>query len=199
MSINESTISAQDADRVQEISRELDKMVLEIDKNNRKLKELEKSKDSLRSHFFSLVNEYIEKSGTAENQVVYEKCASRAQAESYVHDNFPGWRLIQYKPDQLVIEEDPAQMRFTWTTEDGYQISRTTAVVGTQFDYDKLHDTDRELFEQIVDMKITYVLDEKKAQSIIEERPEVLPILQESTKLGKVQLRMSSPKKVVDE
>ena len=199
MNINGKTTSAQDVSRLQEISRDLNRVVLDIESNQRKLKELEKSKESLRAHFFDLVNEYIEKSGTAETQVVYEKCASRARAESYVEDNYPGWRLVQYDPDQIVIEEDPSQMRFEWTTDEGYRIGRTTAVVGTKFDYDVLEENDPDLFKQIVDVKTVYELNEKKAQKLIEEHPEYLPVLQEATKYGKVQLRMSSPKKVVDE
>jgi hypothetical protein len=199
MNIKETNTSVPAAERLQEISKDLDRVIIDIEKNNRKLKELEKSKESLRSHFFSLVDEYIGISGTTETQVVNVKCASRAEATEYIQENYPGWILVQYEPDQIVIEEDPSQMKFSWTTEDGYQINRTTAVVGTKFDFDKLMWFDEELFNEIVESKVVYELNEKKAQEMIEQRPELLPVLQESTKLGKIQLRMSSPKKVNDD
>jgi hypothetical protein len=199
MNIREKTTSVPAAVRIREISKDLDRTIIEIDKNNKKLKELEKSKESLRSNFFSLVDEYISISGTTETQVIDIKCASRAEAESYVEENHPGWLIAQYREDQIVIEEDPSQMKFTWTTYDGYQINRTTAIIGTKFDFEKLKDFDHALFDQIVESKMVYELNEKKAQQMIEDHPELLPVLQESTKLGKIQLRMSSPKKVNDE
>ena len=199
MNIREKTTSVPAAERIQEISKDLDRTIIEIDKNNKKLKELEKSKESLRSNFFSLVDEYISISGTTETQVIDIKCASRAEAESYVEENHPGWLIAQYREDQIVIEEDPSQMKFTWTTDDGYQINRTTAIIGTKFDFERLKDFNHVLFDQIVESKMVYELNEKKAQQMIEDHPEILPVLQESTKLGKIQLRMSSPKKVNDE
>jgi len=201
MNIKKTTTSAHVVVPIREISKDLDRTIIEIEKNNRKLKELEKSKESLREQFFALADEYIRISGTTETQVIDIKCASRAEAESYVEENHPGWMIAQFRrfEDQIVIEEDPSQMKFTWTTEDGYQINRTTAVIGTKFDFDKLKDFDLELFEQIVESKMVYELNEKKAQQMIEVHPEILPVLQESTKLGKIQLRMSSPKKVNNE
>lgn len=199
MNIKKTTTSVPAAARIQEISKDLDKIIIEIEKNNKKLKELEKSKESLRSHFFSLVDEYIGISGTTETQVLNIKCASRAEATQYVEDNYPGWSIVQYDTEQIVIEEDPSQMKFSWTTEDGYQINRTTAIVGTKFDFDRLKDFDPVLFDEIVESKTVYELNEKKAQQMIEDHPEILPVLQESTKLGKIQLRMSSPKKVNDD
>ena len=199
MNIREKTTSVPAAVRIREISKDLDRTIIEIEKNNRKLKELEKSKESLRNNFFTLVDEYISLSGTTETQVIDKKCASRAEAESYVEENHPGWVIAQYREDQIVIEEDPSQMKFTWTTYDGYQINRTTAIIGTKFDFEKLKESNHVLFDQIVESKTVYELNEKKAQQMIEDHPEILPVLQESTKLGKIQLRMSSPKKVNDE
>jgi hypothetical protein len=191
--------SAHDADRLQKLSKDLNLLTKEIMNVGEAIKRLEKSKESLRSQFFDCVNEYIAFSGTMETEVIHRKFASRAEAEKYVIDNHPGWNLIQYEEDKIVIEEDPAQMRFVWTTEDGYQISRTTAVVGTKFDYEYLMDHAPDLFREIVESKTVYELNEKKAQALIEKSPQYLSILQESTKLGKIQLRVSTPKKVVEE
>ena len=189
----------QNADRIQEISSSLNTLTIELLKVNEDLKKLEDHKATLRSRFFDYVNEYIRISGTMETDVVHKKCASRAEAERYIIDNHPGWNMIQYEEDKIVIEEDPAQMRFVWTTPDGYQISRTTAVVGTKFDYEYLMDHAPDLFREIVETKTVYELNEKKAQALIEKNPHYLPTLQESTRLGKIQLRVSAPKKVEDE
>lgn len=199
MNIKETNTSAPAAERLQKISKDLNLLTKEILDVNEAIKRLEKSKESLRSRFFELANEYIEISDTPENEVLDIKCASRAEAELYVSNNHPGWRIIQYTPEQIVIEEDPSQMKFAWTTEDGYQINRTTAVVGTKFDFDILKGLRPDIFDEIVESKTVYELNEKRAQEIINENPEILPVLQESTKLGKIQLRLSSPKKVADD
>lgn len=191
--------SAQGADRLQKISRDLDLLTKEMLDINEAIKRLDKSKESLRSRFFELANEYIEISDTPENQVLDIKCASRAEAERYVEENNPGWIVIQYSSDEIIIEEDPSQMKFVWTTDDGYQVGRTTAIVGTKFDFERLKDFNHVLFDQIVESKMVYELNEKKAQQMIEDHPEILPVLQESTKLGKIQLRLSSPRKVNEE
>lgn len=199
MTINNKTTFAQDVDRLQEISNLIDGLTLEIKEVNSELKRLEVLKEELRSRFFILVNEHIELSGTMATQVILIKFASRAEAESYVEDNHPGWRVVQYNTDKIVIEEDPSQMKFEWTTDDGYRIGRTTAVVGTKFNFDMLRSQQPELFDEVVDVKTVYELNEKKTQKIIEEHPEFLSLLQDATQFGKIQLRMSSPKKVVDE
>lgn len=191
--------SALGAERLQAISSELNDLVIAIKEVSDAIKIKEDAKTRLREMFFSLVDEYIEISGMMEREVLSVKMASRAEAEKYVAEKHPGWRIIQYDPNQIVIEEDPTKMRFTWTTEDGYQINRTTAVVGTQFDYEMLMDHDPDLFRQVVNTKTVYEIDEKKAQNIIDEHPHYLSILQDSTRLGKIQLRMSTPKKVSEE
>jgi ElaB/YqjD/DUF883 family membrane-anchored ribosome-binding protein len=189
----------QGVEQLQTLSKDLNQLVLDINSVSKKIKTYEEEKNKLRSKFFSLVDEYIKISGTAEREVLTVKFASRAEAEVYVEDNHPGWVIVQYEDGKTVIEEDPSQMRFTWTTEDGYQINRTTAIVGTRFDFDRFRETHPDIFDSIVEVKTVYELNEKKAQKLIEEHPEYLPDLQSSTKLGKIQLRMSSPKKVVDE
>lgn len=199
MNINEKITSVQGVEKLQKISKSLNSITSELTEINSDLKKLEDVKNDLRSKFFELINEYIELSGTMGTQVVSVKCASRAEAESYVDENYPGWRIIQYEENKIVIEEDPSQMKFEWTTDEGYRIGRTTAVVGTKFDFDVLKEREPKLFEEIVETKTVYELNEKKAQKIIEDHPEYLPILQDATKFGKIQLRMSSPKKVVDE
>lgn len=191
--------SAPSVDHIQKISSSLNSIIKEIYETNNDIKRLEDFKSELRLRFFELADQYLSNSGSLQTQVVPEKCASRAQAEAYIDDNFPGWRIVQYDPNQIVIEEDPAKMKFEWTNSDGYQISRTTAVVGTTFDYEKLEREAPDVFSDIVEAKMVYELNEKKAQKLIEEKPEYLSVLQESTKLGKIQLRMSSPKKVKDE
>lgn len=191
--------SAPSAERLQKLSESLNTLTAELRDVNDDLKRLETLKEGLRSRFFDCVNEYITLSGTMETEVIHKKCASRAEAEKYVIDNHPGWNIVQYEEDKIVIEEDPAQMRFVWTTEDGYQISRTTAVVGTKFDYEYLMDHAPDLFREVVESKTVYELNEKKAQALIEKSPQYLSVLQDSTKLGKIQLRMSTPKKVSEE
>jgi hypothetical protein len=191
--------SAPAVDRLQILSDKLDDIVAEIDDVCVELKKIEDSKKQLREVFFELANEYLELSGSLKTEVLEEKCASRAQAETFVENNHPGWRISQYDENQIVIEEDPTKMKFEWVNPEGYQLSRTTAVVGTTFDYLKLEEYNPEIFEQIVDMKIVYELNEKKAMKMIEEKPEYLSILQDASKAGKIQLRMSSPKKVEDE
>lgn len=191
--------SAHAVDRLQILSDKLDDIVSEIDDVCVYLKQVEESKKQLREVFFELANEYLELSGSLKTQVLEEKCASRAEAEIFVKDNHPGWRISQYDENQIVIEEDPREMKFEWVNPEGYQLSRTTAVVGTTFDYLKLEEYNSEIFEQIVDKKIVYELNEKKAMKMIEENPEYLSVLQDASKVGKIQLRMSSPKKVEDE
>lgn len=192
-------ISVQNAGRIQEISNSLDRITQEIFEINENLKTIEKSKEKLRSEFFSLANEYIRTTKTVDNQVLSIEFASRAEAEKHISNNYPGWVVVQYDSKNIVIEEDPEQMRFEWTTEDGYRMGRTTAIVGTKFDYEMLKDLKPEVFNQIVETKTVYEINEKKAQDLIESHPEYLDILQQSTRLGKIQLRMSSPKKVDDE
>lgn len=199
MNIRKTTTSAHVVVPIREISKDLNLITKEIVDVNSAVKKLELSKESLRTKFFELVDEYIRISGTTETEVLDIKCASRAEAEQYVAANHPGWIVVQYKPEQVVIEEDPSQMKFAWVSDDGYQINRTTALVGTKFDFESLRDANSELFDKIVDTKTIYELNEKKAQKIIEEHPEMLSVLQENTRLGKIQLRLSSPKKVVDE
>ena len=199
MNIKESNTSAQGVKRLRDISKDLNlitKVLLDV---NNAVKRLELSKESLRARFFELVDEHIKISGTTETEVLDIKCASRAEADQYVAENYPGWVVVQYKPEQTVIEEDPSQMKFVWVSDDGYQIGRTTALVGTKFDFESLRDANSKLFDEIVDTKTIYELNEKKAQKFIEEHPESLSVLQENTRLGKIQLRLSSPKKVVDE
>jgi len=199
MNIKESNTSAQGVKRLRDISKDLNLITKEMLDVNNAVKRLELSKESLRARFFELVDEHIKISGTTETEVLDIKCASRAEADQYVAENHPGWVVVQYKPEQVVIEEDPSQMKFVWVSDDGYQIGRTTALVGTKFDFESLRDADSELFDEIVDTKTIYELNEKKAQKFIEEHPESLSVLQENTRLGKIQLRLSSPKKVVDE
>lgn len=191
--------SARNAERLQELSDKLDDIVSELNDVCTELKKIEDSKRQLRDVFFELANEYLETSGTLERKTLDEKWASRAEAELHVSRNRPGWRIIQYNDGEAVIEEDPSQMRFEWVNHENYQMSRSTAIVGTEFDFEMLKDHDPDLFRQIVNEKIVYEIDEKKTQDILEKHPHHLNILQESTKLGKVQLRMSSPKKVVEE
>ena len=199
MNIKENNTSAQGVKRLRDISKDLNLITKEMLDVNNAVKRLELSKESLRARFFELVDEHIKISGTTETEVLDIKCASRAEADQYVAENHPGWIVVQYKPEQTVIEEDPSQMKFVWVSDDGYQIGRTTALVGTKFDFESLRDADSELFDEIVDTKTIYELNEKKAQKFIEEHPESLSVLQENTRLGKIQLRLSSPKKVVDE
>ena len=199
MNIKENNTSAQGVKRLRDISKDLNLITKEMLDVNNAVKRLELSKESLRARFFELVDEHIKISGTTETEVLDIKCASRAEADQYVAENHPGWVVVQYKPEQTVIEEDPSQMKFVWVSDDGYQIGRTTALVGTKFDFESLRDADSELFDEIVDTKTIYELNEKKAQKFIEEHPESLSVLQENTRLGKIQLRLSSPKKVVDE
>lgn len=196
---NEMNTSVPSVDRIQEISKSLDQITEELRDLNDRLKIMEKQKEGLRSRFFSMANEYLRLTKAQDTQVVSVKLASRAEAEKYVEDHYPGWSIIQWDTDRIVIEENPEQMRFEWTTEDGYHIGRSTAIVGTKFDYEMLQDLRPDLFGQIVDVKTVYELNEKKAQKLIESHPEYLDVLQQSTRLGKVQLRMSSPKKVEDE
>jgi hypothetical protein len=190
--------SVQGAERLLILSDKLDDIVSELDDVCVELKKVEESKKQLREIFFELADEYLEISGVLKIQVLEEKCASRADAEKLVKDGYPGWRISQYDENQIVIEEDPVEMKFEWINPEGYQLSRTTAVVGTTFDYSKLEEHNPEIFEQIVEKKIVYELNEKKAMRIIDENPEYLSVLQEATKLGKIQLRLSSPKKVED-
>jgi hypothetical protein len=199
MNIKESNTSAQGVKRLRDISKDLNLITKEMLDVNNAVKRLELSKESLRARFFELVDEHIKISGTTETEVLDIKCASRAEADQYVAENYPGWVVVQYKPEQTVIEEDPSQMKFVWVSDDGYQIGRTTALVGTKFDFESLRDANSKLFDEIVDTKTIYELNEKKAQKFIEEHPESLSVLQENTRLGKIQLRLSSPKKVVDE
>ena len=199
MNIKESNTSVQGVKRLREISKNLNLITKEMVDVNSAVKRLELSKESLRARFFELVDEHIKISGTTETEVLDIKCASRAEAEQYVTANHPGWIIVQYKPEQVVIEEDPSQMKFAWVSDDGYQIGRTTALVGTKFDFESLRDANSELFDKIIDTKTIYELNEKKTQKLIEEHPEILSVLQENTRLGKIQLRLSSPKKVVDE
>ena len=188
----------QGAERLLILSDKLDDIVSELDDVCVELKKVEESKRQLREVFFALANEYLELSGLLKIQVLEEKCASRADAEKFVKENHPGWRISQYDKNQIVIEEDPEEMKFEWVNPEGYQLSRTTAVVGTTFDYSKLEEYNPEIFDRIVEKKIVYELNEKRAMKVIEENPEYLPILQDATKLGKIQLRLSSPKKVED-
>lgn len=191
--------SAPNAERLQKLSENLNLVTAELHDVGSQLKSLENRKEDLRSRFFEYVNEYIALSGTMETEVVHRKSASRAEAEQYVIDNHPGWNMIQYEDEKIVIEEDPTQMNFVWTTPGGYQITRTTAVVGTKFDYEYLMDHAPDLFREVVETKTVYELNEKKAQTLIDKSPQYLSILQDSTKLGKIQLRMSTPKKVSEE
>lgn len=191
--------SAQNAERLLVLSDKLDDLVSELNDVCVYLKQVEDSKRQLREVFFELANEYLEISGTLERKVLEQKWASRAEAELYVSKNRPGWRVIQYQDGEAVIEEDPAQMKFEWTNHENYHMGRTTAVVGTEFDFEMLKDYDPDLFREIVDSKVVYELNEKKAEKIIEKHPHYLNTLQESTKPGKIQLRMSTPRKVEDE
>lgn len=191
--------SAQNAERLQEISDKLDDVVSEMNNICVELKKIEDSKRQMREVFFELANEYLEKSGTLERKTLDEKWASRAEAELHVSTRRPGWRVIQYEDGKAVIEEDPSQMRFEWVNHENYIMSRSTAIVGTEFDFEMLKDHDPDLFRQIVNEKVIYEIDEKKAQDLLEKHPHHLNILQDSTRPGKIQLRMSSPKKVEDE
>lgn len=199
MSNKEPITYARAAEHLQKISDSLDEITKELIEVNDKIKTLEKNKESLRSRFFNLIDEHIRICGANENEVLFVKCASRAEAEQYVFDNHPGWLIVQYDPEKIVIEEDPSKMKFYWTTPDGYQIGRTTAVVGTRFDFDYLEKNAPDLFNEVVESKTVYELNEKKAQKLLDEHPEYLPVLQDATKLGKIQLRLSSPKKVEEE
>jgi hypothetical protein len=71
--------------------------------------------------------------------------------------------------------------------------------VGTKFDYEWLMNHNPDLFREVVDTKTVYEINEKKTQEILEKNPHHLSALQDSTKLGKVQLRLSSLKKVSEE
>lgn len=191
--------SVLNAKRLQKISSSLNDLTKELFEVNGTIKKAETDKERIRKELFKNINDYIRYSGTMQSEVLDVKFASRAEAESYVESNHPGWSIIQFSEDSVVIEENPEEMRFMWTTDDGYEVNRSTAVVGTKFDFEKLQNQDPDLFSEIVESKIVYELNEKKAQELIEMRPELLPVLQENTKLGKIQLRLSSPKKVKDE
>lgn len=192
-------LSAQSAERLLVISDKLDDIVSEINDVCEALKDYEESKRQLKEVFFNLANEYLEITSTMERKTLEEKWASRTEATNYVNTHYPGWRVIQFEDGQAVIEEDPAQMKFEWRNPEGLYMSRTTAMVGTTFDCEELRDRYPDIFERIVDQKVVLELNQRKAEDLISMEPGNLNVLQEMTRLGKIQLRMSSPKKLVDD
>lgn len=192
-------VPAQSAERLLVISDKLDDIVSEIYDVCEELKAYEESKRQLKEVFFDLANEYLEITGTLERKTLEEKWASRAEAVNYVDTHCPGWRVIQFDDGQAVIEEDPAQMKFEWRNPEGLYMSRTTAMVGTTFDCEELKDRYPDIFEKIVDQKIVFELNQKRAEDLISMEPGNLNVLQEMTRLGKIQLRMSSPKRLIDD
>jgi ElaB/YqjD/DUF883 family membrane-anchored ribosome-binding protein len=199
MKNNQNPASAQGAKDLQKLSDDLDAAIHKLDEISKEIKKLEAAKEECRSQVFQLMNDHIEKTTPLQTDVVFETFPDKDSAEKYVEEHYPGWRIVQHHEDKIVIEENPEKMKFTWTTKSGHQINRTTAVVGTKFDYEWLMDHNPDLFREVVDAKTVYEINEKKTQEILEKHPHYLSVLQDSTKLGKVQLRLSSLKKVSEE
>lgn len=104
--------------------------------------------------------------------------------------------------DKAIREEypgvdDPTDMGFQYVnTVNGLVYKKTTAVVGTKFDGEKFfNETGR---GELVTRKVSYTLDEKKAEKACQEEPELYPLLAKYTTPGKTQVRIYTGKAATD-
>lgn len=199
MNIKKKTKSVPSVGETREISKKLNNITKKIFQVNEEIKSLTDKKSDLKKEFYALADEYIEKTSPATRETIYSNFASRGKAEDYVQINFPEWRIIEFNKNCIVIEEDPSKMKFMWSTDDGYEIGRNIAVVGTSFNFENLKENEPELFKEIVFEKTEYQLNENKAREMAIQNPELMSLLQENIKPGNIQLRMSSPKKIKEQ
>lgn len=176
-----------------DIENKLDDVVKALYDINAELKKLEDRKSELRKAFFDFASEYIGKNQTLAHQFI-EGSFSEIAAKKYVEDQHPEWRIVSIDSDGILIEEDPTKMKFVWTTQDNIQCSRNIAMIGAKFDIDALMQDKPDLANRVCSARIVYEFDEKAAQEIIDEEPELLPVFQDYAMIGKVQTKLSSPK-----
>jgi hypothetical protein len=178
---------------VSEIENDLNVIIGELLEVNEKLKDIENHKSNLRLKFFELASKHISTTQTLAHQYI-EGSFTIASAKRHIENYFPEWRLVKRNDEGILIEEDPDKMKFVWTTEDGIQCSRSIAMVGAKFDVDSFVSAQPELAKSVILEKTIYEFDETRAQEMIDNNPELLPVFQNFALVGKIQTKLSSPK-----
>lgn len=183
-------IQSQSASAIEE---ELNVIVEKLYNINLEIKKNEDQKSKFRSIFFDLASKYISITQTLSHEFV-EGTFTNQSARVYVEKHKPEWRLVKVDNTGILIEEDPDKIKFVWTNDEGIQCSRNIAVIGAKFDIDAFVSAEPKLAKSVVSEKIVYEFDEEKAQFIIDENPELLPVFQDYALLGKIQTKLGSSK-----
>lgn len=181
------------------------------------------TKDRVKGPMLELMSEVVREEIPLARQVieVTNEEASRYDYdyEKWAASQWPEWRVVGILPThdelaEITLEENDALKKFEFVVN-GKKYGRTIAMVGADFDaegfYTSLQATSAEEFDLDPDAIVAaldtvtkevvtvYTFNEKAAQKVIAEHPEMLPYFEEFTSIGVPQVRMIPIKEVKEE
>lgn len=121
-------------------------------------KDEEKELAEARDEFFAAATERLEQQPRATRTIIVPTSfqgriiASNEEVETYVHRYHPEWKIISIEdePFRVLVEEDPAWMKYTYVSEDRKTIFQRNVVQATEeLDDAALREEDPELWLRI--------------------------------------------------
>lgn len=106
----------------------------------------------LQAALFEAFSQHLEDTIRSQ-QVVQVQVPEGSTLEEYVTTMYPGWRIKRVISDQeIVIEDDPAYMKFSFVNEDDGMVYARTVVQGsTTLDVERVKQENPELWESITE------------------------------------------------
>jgi hypothetical protein len=121
-------------------------------------KEEEKELSEARDEFFAAATERLEQQPRATRTIIVPTSAggkilaSNEEVESYVHKYHPEWKIISIEdePFRVLVEEDPAWMKYTYISEDRKTVfQRGITQASDYLDDDSLRQDDPDLWLRV--------------------------------------------------
>lgn len=180
----------------------LDKVTAEIAKQDAIEKAAKKIKETKRSEFFRLADEWLTMDGL-DRQVVAlpEDFLDRFTVTDYVERYYPGWFVLEHTEDnKLILEQDPGAQPFSYVNnEAGVVLSRQVSNVGSGIDLDWLKEEWPEIAKRVTHEETITVFDDDQAVLYLSEEPASQGVFEQIAYLGKPQAKLAAPKKLKDD
>lgn len=175
---------------------------------DRNEKAAKKVKDAAKEKFNKDATRLIELTrplGKKTVETSVESLGSGFFVDEWVEHNHPGYRVADMEVDEksqmvaLVLEEDPALMKFHVVTSDGLVVGRTVSQDADEFDAEGFFRTETDSEWCLVKKEVVevFTLDEGAAEAAIKEDDsgELLATLQQYTKPGAIKPKMTPVRK----
>ncbi|CAM6003652.1 unnamed protein product [Sphagnum balticum] len=110
------------------------------------------TKARVQAKFFDAINSILEDQIRKQKVVEYIPTVS-GSPETWVWNNYPGWRFVRIVDESnIVIEEDPQFMKYSFVNkENGMVYGRTSVQAGDSLDDEKLRHDNPYLWKQITE------------------------------------------------